>query len=279
MTVLVERDSRVDRRRQPDPPERPGPLQRQRRVDGAASELDVLVLDAETAELDRVRLRAAERNRETRSDEKVARGRDRDTDLSVRDAVEALRSVVDVAVGRVVGIARERPVVDPLVLDLVGNAEGQQDSLVQPVRGREVRAIQREPRAVLVGRDERDRTLGRDVGALGDVRRAEGAVGCRQPELPGAAGKELSFGLSAGEIGVGSGGSGVGGRRDREREEQEGEEGLRRGPRHGQARARAFSRTLRNWSQLPPVTSPTNFPRASYTRTYGRASSRNSEVA
>lgn len=217
MVVLVERNSSVHRRPDPKLAERPRPLEGESRIEGAAAELDVLVLEPASAELDRVGLGTAQGDREPRSNQEVARGREGDPDVTVPESVEALRPVVDVTVGRVEGFSLERAVIDSLVLDLVGKPKRQQQALVQPILGREIGAEQVEASAMLVRGDDRDRALGCDVGTGRYVRGPKAAVSGCEAQLPGAAGKKLSFGLSAGEIGVGSGGSGVGGGRDGER--------------------------------------------------------------
>ena len=93
------------------------------------------------------------------------------------------------------------------------------------------------------------------------MRRVKRAVAEGVGQTPRAAGKELLGGLSAGEVGIGSGGSGVGGAGEQEREtggrrESQGAPGR-------QAFPLAFSIAFRISSQLPPVTAPTNFPFAS----------------
>jgi len=70
--------------------------------------------------------------------------------------------------------------------------------------------------------------------------------------------KQLLRGLSAGEVGVGSGGSGVGGAGEQERET--GGRGETQGAPGAQAFPLAFSIVFKTSSQLPPVTAPTNLP-------------------
>jgi hypothetical protein len=93
------------------------------------------------------------------------------------------------------------------------------------------------------------------------VGRVEGAVAEGVCQAPCAAGKDLLRGLSAGEVGVGSGGSGVSGAGEEERETGGRREA--KGAPGGQAFPLAFSIVFRIWSQLPPVTAPANFPFAS----------------
>ena len=91
--------------------------------------------------------------------------------------------------------------------------------------------------------------------------RVEGAVAEGIGQAPRAAGKDLLGGLSAGEVGIGSGGSGVGGAGEQEREtggRREAQSAL-----GGQAFPLAFSIVFNIWSQLPPVTAPANLPFAS----------------
>ena len=263
VAVLVQRDPGIDGDAEANPPERPRPLSRQRRIEGAAAELDVLVFQAAPAEVDRIGLGVPERESDPGAEDPVASAREGDVDLTIADSVEPLGSVVNIAVRRGERLPVECAVRDVLILDVIRETCGNEKVLAPAVSDREIGVEQVQSCEMKVVGNGRRCALGRNIGTRRDVGGAESAVRRREADAPRAARKKLELGLSAGEIGVGSGGSGVGGRRDCERQEQEREHRGRANSRRHEDCARAFSRTFRNWSQLPPVTSSTNFPRAS----------------